>query len=95
MLFSENQLTQKIRFVNQDLDSSTIDELKGKKVDVLVSEFMGYFLFFEGMTETYIRARDKYLKPDGLMLPSKCSVHMVPLGPTGNQFKIKYRIVGN
>eukprot|EP00842_Homolaphlyctis_polyrhiza_P002317 jgi/Hompol1/3086/HPOL_003116-RA len=41
-----------------------------QKVDLIVSEWMGYFLLFEGMLDSVLVARDLYLKPDGIMAPS-------------------------
>lgn len=43
-------------------------ELPGK-VDVIVSEWMGYFLIFERMLDSVLVARDRWLKPGGLLLP--------------------------
>lgn len=37
------------------------------KVDIIISEWMGYFLFYESMLDCVLWARDKYLKPDGLV----------------------------
>ena len=31
------------------------------KVDVIISEWMGYFLFYESMLDTVLFARDKWL----------------------------------
>lgn len=31
------------------------------KVDIIISEWMGYFLFYESMLDTVIFARDKWL----------------------------------
>lgn len=39
------------------------------KVDVLVSEPMGTLLVNERMLETYLYARDHFLKPGGKMFP--------------------------
>lgn len=39
------------------------------KVDIIISEWMGYFLLYESMLDTVLYARDKYLAPDGLMFP--------------------------
>ena len=36
------------------------------KVDIIISEWMGYFLFFESMLDTVLYARDKWLAPNGL-----------------------------
>jgi hypothetical protein len=33
------------------------------KVDIIVSEWMGYFLFYESMLDTVLYARDKWLVP--------------------------------
>lgn len=46
------------------------------KVDIIVSEWMGYCLLFEAMLDSVLYARDKYLKPDGLMVPSHCTLHL-------------------
>ena len=35
---------------------------------------MGYGLFFESMLDTVLYARDKYLKPDGALLPDVCCI---------------------
>lgn len=54
-------------------------ELPVKQVDIIVSEWMGYCLLFEAMLDSVIWARDKYLAPDGLMVPSHCALHIAPL----------------
>ncbi len=36
-------------------------ELPVAKVDVIVSEWMGYCLFYESMLDTVLHARDKWL----------------------------------
>jgi len=36
-------------------------------VDVIISEWMGYFLLRESMFDSVIWARDRWLKPDGVM----------------------------
>ena len=32
-----------------------------EKVDIIISEWMGYFLFYESMLETVLKARDRFL----------------------------------
>jgi len=44
------------------------------KVDIIISEWMGYCLFYESMLDTVIYARDKWLKPDGMMFPDKAKL---------------------
>ncbi|TPX34234.1 hypothetical protein SmJEL517_g03080 [Synchytrium microbalum] len=46
------------------------------KVDILISEWMGYFLLFEGMLDSVFKARDRWLKPSGLMVPNVARMYM-------------------
>ncbi|KAI1096180.1 protein arginine N-methyltransferase 1 [Rostrohypoxylon terebratum] len=49
-------------------------ELPFPKVDIIISEWMGYFLLYESMLDTVLYARDKYLAPDGLIFPDKATI---------------------
>ncbi|MES1911109.1 MAG: hypothetical protein MHM6MM_003594 [Cercozoa sp. M6MM] len=44
------------------------------KVDIIVSEWMGYFLLYESMLDTVLYARDKWLKEDGIILPDRARI---------------------
>jgi protein arginine N-methyltransferase 1 len=46
------------------------------KVDIIISEWMGYFLLYESMLDTVLYARDKYLVKDGLIFPDKATIFM-------------------
>lgn len=68
---------------------NTIEFVKGRledtpipvdKVDIIVSEWMGYFLLFEGMLDSVIYARNHYLAPGGRLLPNRCTISLVGLG---------------
>jgi len=72
----ENGLEGKVTLVKGRLEETT---LPYEKFDVIVSEWMGYFLLFEGMLDSVLAARDKYLKPGGSILPSRCSLHLTAL----------------
>eukprot|EP00557_Chaetoceros_sp_GSL56_P000156 CAMPEP_0176501038 /NCGR_PEP_ID=MMETSP0200_2-20121128/13932_1 /TAXON_ID=947934 /ORGANISM="Chaetoceros sp., Strain GSL56" /LENGTH=422 /DNA_ID=CAMNT_0017899867 /DNA_START=229 /DNA_END=1497 /DNA_ORIENTATION=- len=49
-------------------------------VDIIISEWMGYFLLRESMLDSLIRARDKFLKPKtGLMFPSHTNMYLAPI----------------
>ena len=49
-------------------------------IDIIVSEWMGYFLLRESMLDSIIRARDKFLKPKtGLMFPSHTTMLWAPV----------------
>ena len=51
-------------------------ELPVDKVDVIISEWMGYFLLYESMLDTVLYARDKWLVPGGVILPDKTSLYL-------------------
>ena len=51
-------------------------ELEVEKVDIIVSEWMGYCLLYESMLPSVLFARDKWLTKDGLLLPSSCSLYV-------------------
>jgi protein arginine N-methyltransferase 1 len=44
------------------------------KVDVIISEWMGYCLFYESMLKTVLYARDKWLNADGVLYPDKAQL---------------------
>ena len=45
------------------------------KVDIIISEWMGYFLLYESMLDTVLYARDNYLaKGTGLIFPDKATI---------------------
>ena len=51
-------------------------ELPVPKVDIIVSEWMGYFLLYESMLNTVIVARDKWLAPGGHIFPDKSTLYV-------------------
>jgi protein arginine N-methyltransferase 3 len=53
------------------------------KVDIIVSEWMGYCLLYEAMLPSIFYARDRYLKPDGLLVPSHSSMFIAPVSDSG------------
>ncbi|XP_014217008.1 protein arginine N-methyltransferase 3 isoform X2 [Copidosoma floridanum] len=75
----ENNLTSIITLKKGRLENIELDV---EKVDAIVSEWMGYFLLFEGMLDSVIYARDHYLKPGGYLLPNRCTISLVGSGDT-------------
>ncbi|XP_038949056.1 protein arginine N-methyltransferase 3 isoform X1 [Rattus norvegicus] len=64
----------------------TIVLIKGKieevslpveKVDVIISEWMGYFLLFESMLDSVLYAKSKYLAKGGSVYPDICTISLV------------------
>ncbi|KAK1397091.1 putative protein arginine N-methyltransferase 1 [Heracleum sosnowskyi] len=68
--------------------SNVITVLKGKieeielpvpQVDIIISEWMGYFLLYENMLNTVLYARDKWLVNNGLVLPDKAALYLTAI----------------
>ena len=49
-----------------------------EKVDIIISEWMGFYLLHESMLDSVLYARDKHLKEDGIMLPSHAQIFAAP-----------------
>lgn len=47
-----------------------------EKVDIIISEWMGYFLLYESMFDSVIFARDKWLAEDGILFPDKAKMYI-------------------
>ena len=60
-------------------------ELPVPKVDIIISEWMGYCLFYESMLDTVLYARDKWLVEGGLMFPDKATLYLT--GIEDRQYK--------
>ena len=45
------------------------------KVDI-ISEWMGYCLFYESMLDTVLYARDKWLAPNGMLFPDRATLYV-------------------
>jgi len=69
----ENKMEEKVKLVKGRLEET---ELPYEKYDIIVSEWMGYFLLFEGMLDSVLSARDKYLAPGGMVLPNRCTIEV-------------------
>ncbi|CAG8444685.1 4166_t:CDS:10 [Acaulospora colombiana] len=68
-IVKENELEDVITLINSKVEEV---DLPVQKVDIIISEWMGYFLFFEAMLDSLIVARDRWLAPDGILAPSQC-----------------------
>ncbi|ANM64434.1 protein arginine methyltransferase 6 [Arabidopsis thaliana] len=70
-----NGLSDKVIVLHGRVEDVEIDE----EVDVIISEWMGYMLLYESMLGSVITARDRWLKPGGLILPSHATLYMAPI----------------
>lgn len=71
-IVEKNGLTDKVTIIRGKMEEIV---LPVAKVDIIISEWMGYCLFYESMLDTVLYARDKYLAPDGLMFPDRATLY--------------------
>ncbi|EJD03225.1 S-adenosyl-L-methionine-dependent methyltransferase [Fomitiporia mediterranea MF3/22] len=83
-----NIIDQAQKIIEANGFKDTITLVKGKleeavlpidKFDIIISEWMGYFLLYESMLDTVLLARDKYLKPDGLIFPDNAKIYLAAI----------------
>eukprot|EP00622_Pseudochattonella_farcimen_P001971 FR736806.1.p1 GENE.FR736806.1~~FR736806.1.p1 ORF type:complete len:293 (+),score=48.43 FR736806.1:39-881(+) len=72
-IIEANGFSEKILLIKGKVEEV---ELPVDKVDIIISEWMGYFLLYESMLDTVLYARDKWLVEGGLMLPDKSILYL-------------------
>uniref|UniRef100_A0AAY5F2Q6 Protein arginine N-methyltransferase 3 n=1 Tax=Electrophorus electricus TaxID=8005 RepID=A0AAY5F2Q6_ELEEL len=74
-----NQLENTITLIRGRIEEV---DLPVDKVDIIISEWMGYFLLFESMLDSVLYARDRYLADGGSVYPDCCSISLAAVGDT-------------
>ncbi|KAJ2889402.1 hypothetical protein GGI21_006584, partial [Coemansia aciculifera] len=72
----ENKLEDVITLVKGKIEDL---ELPVAHVDIIISEWMGYFLLFEAMLDSVLVARDRFLAPGGLLAPSASYIYLTAI----------------
>ncbi|XP_077375539.1 protein arginine N-methyltransferase 3 isoform X2 [Festucalex cinctus] len=72
-----NKLEDKITLLKGRIEDIS---LPVEKVDVIISEWMGYFLLFESMLDSVLVARDLYLDDGGSVYPDLCNISLAAVG---------------
>jgi len=73
-----NGLSDKITIIRGKVEEISLPE-GVEKVDIIISEWMGYCLFYESMLDTVLYARDKWLAPDGHMFPDRATLYVTAI----------------
>ncbi|KDQ49228.1 hypothetical protein JAAARDRAFT_43018, partial [Jaapia argillacea MUCL 33604] len=72
-IVKDNGLSDVITVIRGKVEDITLPE-GVTQVDIIISEWMGYALLYESMLDSVLRARDRFLKPEGVMAPSQCQM---------------------
>ena len=86
-IVSQNGLADKVTIIRGKIEEI---QLPVEKVDVIISEWMGYCLFYESMLDTVLYARDKWLAPTGLMFPDKATLYVCAI--EDRQYKVFQKV---
>lgn len=71
-----NGLSDKITLLQGKMEEVN---LPFPKVDIIISEWMGYFLLYESMLDTVLYARDTYLVEGGKIFPDKATMYVAAI----------------
>ncbi|KAJ2919910.1 hypothetical protein MD484_g392, partial [Candolleomyces efflorescens] len=83
-----NIIDQAQKIIEANGFKDTITLVKGKleeatlplqEYDIIISEWMGYFLLYESMLDTVLLARDKYLAKDGHIFPDTAMIYVAAI----------------
>jgi type I protein arginine methyltransferase len=75
-IVDKNGLSDKITLIKGKIEDI---DLPVPTVDIIVSEWMGYFLLYESMLDTVLFARDKWLIPNGIIFPDKAVMFLTAI----------------
>ncbi|XP_014477380.1 PREDICTED: protein arginine N-methyltransferase 6 isoform X2 [Dinoponera quadriceps] len=75
-VLKENNVHNKIEVIHSKVEDIHPDSLE--KVDIIVSEWMGFYLVHEGMLDSLLYARDHFLQENGLLFPSIAKLYASP-----------------
>ncbi|KAH8298091.1 hypothetical protein KR018_006586, partial [Drosophila ironensis] len=76
-LIQDNGLTDVVKVIHARVEEFSLPAT-AEKVDIIVSEWMGFYLLHEGMLDSVLLARDRFLKEGGLLFPSECTIYVAP-----------------
>jgi len=74
-IVKENGFEGRITILHGKMEEVTMPE-GCEQVDIIISEWMGYFLLYESMLNTVLWARDKLLRPGGRIFPDRATMYI-------------------
>jgi len=72
-IVEDNNLSDRVTLIKGKIEEI---QLPVEKVDIIISEWMGYALLYESMLESVLFARDKWLAAGGMLFPDKCDMYV-------------------
>ena len=79
-IVERNGLTSRITLLQGKMEEVELPKIsQDGKVDIIISEWMGYFLLYESMLDTVLYARDRYLRDGGKIFPDRATIYMAAI----------------
>ncbi len=75
IIIEENQLSDRVECIKGTIEEVDLPE----QVDIVISVFTGNFLLSEDLLPSLFYARDKYLRPGGIMIPDRAKMIVAPV----------------
>lgn len=73
-IVEDNMLSDNITIIKGRVEDVTLPCM----VDIIVSEWMGFYLVHESMMRSVLVARDRFLKPGGCVIPESADIFCAP-----------------
>ena len=75
-IVKDNNLQDRVTLIKGKIEDV---KLPVEKVDIIVSDWMGFCLFYDSTLKAVLYARKKFLKQDGLMFPDRASLYLTAI----------------
>ena len=82
-MIASNGFSDKITVIKKRVEEVNMEI----KIDIIVSEWMGYCLFYEAMFDSVIFARDNFLNNNGIMIPNIAEFYVAAVLNQQNSFE--------
>jgi type I protein arginine methyltransferase len=84
-LIEENGLSDRIKVIKKKVEELIVLE-DLPQVDIIISEWMGYCLLYEGMLPSVLYARDHFLVKGGLIFPDRAKIFVAGVNDQAYKF---------
>lgn len=77
-IVKENRFERIIEVHQTKIEDFNIAGEDQRQIDIIVSEWMGFYLLHEGMLDSVLFARNKFLRSDGSIFPQNATITVAP-----------------
>ena len=90
-IITKNGYGDRIHIIQGQMESVVLPLSNDESIDIIVSEWMGYGLYFENMLPSVMFARDKYLRPKtGVILPNTANLFVQGISSSASEDRVSW-----